>query len=68
MHGIFGDMMRTSDINNLEHVNSQMIDEFITNAAWAVRSSYHTVLKAAPGAAIFGRDVLFDLPYIHRLG
>ena len=26
--------------------------------------TYHTVLKASPGAAIFGRDMLFDIPYI----
>ena len=46
-------------------LNSQLIDEFITNAAWAIRSSsYHTVLKATPGAAIFGRDMLFDIPFI----
>jgi hypothetical protein len=25
---------------------------------------YHTVLKASPGAAIFGRDMLFDIPFI----
>jgi hypothetical protein len=33
-------------------------------AAWAVRSTYHTVLKASPGAAIFGRDKLFDILFI----
>jgi hypothetical protein len=27
-------------------------------------STYHTVLKASPGAAIFGRDMLFDIPYL----
>jgi hypothetical protein len=27
-------------------------------------STYHTVLKASPGAAIFGRDMLFDIPFI----
>ncbi len=32
--------------------------------AWAISSTYHTVLKASPGAAIFGRDMLFDIPYI----
>ena len=37
---------------------------FLTNAAWAIRSTYHTVLKASPGAAIFGRDMLFDIPSI----
>ena len=40
------------------------IDAFLTNAAWAIRSTYHTVLKASPGAAIFGRDMLFDIPFL----
>ena len=40
------------------------IDVFITNAAWAIRSTYHTVLKTSPGAAIFGRDMLFDIPFL----
>jgi len=40
------------------------IATFLTNAAWAIHSTYHMVLKASPGAAIFGRDMLFDIPYI----
>ncbi len=31
---------------------------------WAVCSTYHTVLKASPGAAIFGQDMLFDILFI----
>ena len=45
-------------------VSNNDIADFLTNAAWAVRSTYHTVLKTSPGAAIFGRDMLFDVPYI----
>jgi len=41
-----------------------MVDELLTNIAWAVRSTYHTVLKTTPGAAIFRRDMLFDIPYL----
>ena len=26
--------------------------------------NFHTVLKASPGAAIFGWDVLFDIPFL----
>jgi hypothetical protein len=37
---------------------------FLDNAAWAICSTYHTVLKASPGAAIFGRNMLFDIPFI----
>ncbi|MCP4747479.1 MAG: hypothetical protein GY874_15250, partial [Desulfobacteraceae bacterium] len=40
------------------------VDDFIVNAAWAIRSTYHTVLKTLPGAAIFGRDMMFDLPFL----
>ena len=38
--------------------------DFLTNAAWAVHSTYHAVLKTSPGAAIFERDMLFDVPYL----
>eukprot|EP00804_Cyclotella_cryptica_P025336 CCRYP_012429-RA/>CCRYP_012429-RA protein AED:0.46 eAED:0.49 QI:0/0/0/1/0/0/2/0/127 len=41
-------------------VSESDIADFLTNAAWAVRSTYHTVLKISPGAAIFGKDMLFD--------
>jgi hypothetical protein len=29
-----------------------------------IRSTYHTVLTASPGAAKFERDMLFDIPFI----
>jgi len=33
------------------------------HGSWAIRLTYHTVLKASPGAAIFGQeqDMLFDI-------
>jgi hypothetical protein len=57
-------MMRTSEIDMAESVEPADIDTFIDNAVWAIHSSYHTVLKASPGAAIFGRNMLFDIPFI----
>jgi hypothetical protein len=45
-------------------VKASDIDVFLSDAAWAIRSTYHTVLEASPGAAIFGRDMLFDIPFI----
>ncbi len=56
--------MRTSEIDIAKSVTPADIDTFIDNAAWAIRSTYHTVLKASPGAAIFGCDMLFDIPLI----
>ncbi len=57
-------MLRTSELNVAEMVNASDIDVFLSDAAWAVCSTYHTVLKASPGAAIFGQDMLFDIPFI----
>jgi hypothetical protein len=57
-------MIRTSELDMADSVAPDDIDAVLTNAAWAIRSTYHTVLKASPGAAIFGRDMLFAIPFI----
>jgi hypothetical protein len=57
-------MMCISEFDMADSVEPADIDTFIDNAAWAIRSIYHTVLKASPGAAIFGRDMLFDIPFV----
>ncbi len=64
IHQIFETMMHTSEIDMANSVDPSNIDTFIDNAAWAIYSTYHTVLKASPGAAIFGHDMLFDIPFI----
>jgi hypothetical protein len=64
IHAVIMNMLRTSEINMADSVKTSDIDVFLTDAAWAIRSTYHTVLKASPGAAIFGRDMLFDIPFI----
>ena len=56
--------MRTSELDMADSVEPADIDVFIVNAAWAIRSTYHTVLDASPGAAIFGRDMLFDILFV----
>src|SRR5210317_1273907 len=38
--------------------------DFLDNSRWSMCSTYHTVLKSSPGAAIFGLDMLFDIPYV----
>ena len=64
-------MMRTAELDMADSVYPADIDTFIDNAVWAIRSTYHTVLKASPGAAIFGRDMLFDILFVadwHKIG
>jgi hypothetical protein len=57
-------MVRTAEIDMADSVKTSDIDVFLTDAAWAIRSTYHTVLKVSPGAAIIGRDMLFDIQFI----
>jgi hypothetical protein len=57
-------MMRTSEIDMAESVEPADIYTFTDNEAWEICSTYHTVLKASPGAAIFGCDMLFDMLFI----
>jgi hypothetical protein len=47
-----------------DSVTPKDVNAFLDNMAWAIRSIYHTVLKASPGAAIFGQDMLFDIPFV----
>jgi hypothetical protein len=72
MHQVLGQMLCTAEIDMADSVTLDDVDVFLDNAAWAICSTYHTVLKASPGAAIFGHDmVLFDIPFVadwHKIG
>jgi hypothetical protein len=57
-------MLHTSELNMAELVKASDINVFLSDAAWAICSTYHTVLEVSPGAAIFGQDMLFDTPFI----
>jgi hypothetical protein len=57
-------MLHTAEIDMATSVAPSNIAMFLTNSTWAIRSTYHTVLKTSPGMVMFGRDLLFDMPYI----
>jgi hypothetical protein len=57
-------MLRTSELDMADTVKASDINIFLSDIAWAVFCTYPTVLKASPGAAIFGQDMLFDIPFI----
>jgi hypothetical protein len=57
-------MLRTAEIDMADSVKPSDIDVFLSDAAWAIGSTYHTILKASPGAAIFRRDMLFNILFI----
>jgi hypothetical protein len=57
-------MLHTAEIDMANSVKPSDIDVFLSDAVWAICSTYHTVLKASPRVVIFGRDMLFDIPFI----
>jgi hypothetical protein len=57
-------MLRTAELDMSDSVTPDDVDVFLDNAACAIRSTYHTVLKASSGVAIFGQDMLFDIPFM----
>ncbi len=64
VHQVLGQMLRTAELDMVDSVTSNDVDVFLNNTAWAIRSTYHTVLRASPGAAIFGWNMLFDIPFM----
>jgi hypothetical protein len=61
---VLGQMLCTVEIDMADSVTPDDVDIFLDNAAWAICYTYHMVLKASPGAPIFGQDMLFDIPFV----
>jgi hypothetical protein len=64
-------MLCTAELDMGDSITPDDVDVFLDNAVWTICSTYHMVLKASPGAAIFGRNMLFDIPIVadwHKIG
>ena len=57
-------MLCTAEIDMANTVVPSDIDTYLTDVAWVICSTYHTVRNASPEAAIYGRDMLFNIPYL----
>ena len=68
VHQIIMGMLHNAEINMANTVRESDIADFLTNIAWVICSTYHTLLKASPGTACFVRDMLFDVPFIADWG
>jgi hypothetical protein len=57
-------MLRTAELDMADSVTPNDVNVFLDKVAWAIHSTYHTVLKASQGEVIFGCDMLFDIPFV----
>jgi hypothetical protein len=64
VHQVLGQMLCTAELDMAHSVTPNDVNIFLDNVAWAICSTYHTVLKISPGAAIFGCNMLFDIPFM----
>ncbi len=63
IHAVLGNMLHTSKLDTAELVKASDIDIFFSDTAQVVCSTCYRVLKSPPGAAIFGQDMLFGIPF-----
>jgi hypothetical protein len=54
IHVVLRNMLRTFKLDMAKTVKASDIDVFLSDSTWVICSTYHTVLKASPGAALFG--------------
>ncbi len=60
-HQVLAQMLCTAELDMAKTETSNDVDIFLDNA---ICSTYHTVLKVSPVAAIFGCIMHFDIPFI----
>jgi hypothetical protein len=71
VHQVLGQMLRTAELDTADSITPDDVDVFLDNGEWAIRSTYHMVLNAPPGAAIFQCNMLFNIPFAadwHKTG
>jgi hypothetical protein len=64
IHAVLRNMLHTFELDMAKTAKASDINVFPSDAAWVICSTYHTVLKASPGAAIFEQDMRFDISFI----
>jgi hypothetical protein len=65
VHKVVGDMIRTQldgvALQSIADANL-FVDTLLASASLGLRATIHTTLGVSPGAAVFGRDMLLNLP------
>ena len=62
IHQVIGNMIRSCEPQETEEDNPW--PGILAAVAFAVRSTYHTTLKATPGQLVFGRDMILNIKHV----
>jgi hypothetical protein len=58
-----GNMLRLHEFDEFEFDQQDHWSQILANCTWAIRSTIHSIINAAPAHIVFGREMLFDLSF-----
>jgi hypothetical protein len=58
----------TAEVDGREMDEKDPWGPFLASAAYAIRSTFHTTLKATPGKLVFGRDMVLPIKFMADWG
>jgi hypothetical protein len=61
VHLTLNDALRTSELDGREMDDKDPWGPFLSSAAYAIHSTFHTTLKATPGQLMFGIDMVLPI-------
>ena len=64
VHQVLGNALRNFEIEQQELDDQNPWDEFLSAAAFAIRSTHHTTLEASPAQLVFQRDMFLPVKYV----
>jgi hypothetical protein len=65
---MLNDALRTAEIDVREMDDKDPRGPFLSSAVYAIHSTFHTTLKAAPGQLVFGRDMVLPTHFMADWG
>ena len=63
IHQVVGNSLRTFQLESQNLADEDPWTPYLASVAWAIRSTYHTVLNATPGQLVFGRDMVLPIQF-----
>ena len=64
IHQVIGNIIRTFELETNYMDKDNPWKGILSATAFAVRSTFHTTLQSTPGQLVFGRDMIFDMPFL----
>jgi hypothetical protein len=65
---MLNDALLTAEIDGRELDEKYPWGPFLFSAAYAIRSIFHTTLKATPGQLVFGREMVLPITFMADWG